>query len=130
MNEATLTKNLGALIRKRGGWARKTHGGIHGAGWPDLICVYRGVPLWLEVKLPGKEKNLTNLQAQVLREAKAAGAVALVVTSRSQVTALLDKIDERRGVSSGHSQSAGRQKRTGTRPTRAGRRPGHARGHA
>lgn len=94
--EAKLSKNIGALIRKRGGWARKMAGGIQSAGLPDIIGMYRGYGLWLEVKMPGKEKNLTKLQAQTLKEAKAAGAVAIVVTSTDQVKKLLDKIDTKR----------------------------------
>lgn len=93
MTEANLSKALAKLIRDRGGWCRKTHGGPHGAGWPDLVGVYKGYPLWLETKLPGKEKNLTVLQAKVLSEAGTAGAVARVVTSRDDVRRILDMID-------------------------------------
>jgi hypothetical protein len=112
MNEATLTKNLGALIRARGGWARKAHGGPHMSGWPDLICIYRGVPLWLEVKLPGRENTLTTKQALTLQEAKAAGGIARMVSSKAQVTALLDKIDE---VKDGHREGKAHKSRQRSR---------------
>lgn len=93
MTEATLSKNIAELIRKRNGWARKSHGGIYMAGWPDVIAVYRRHALFLEVKLPGKEGTLTKLQAATLAEAKKAGAIAMMVTSTAQVKAVLDKID-------------------------------------
>lgn len=81
MNESTLTKKLARHIRDKGGWCRKTHGGPQAAGWPDLVGVYRGVFLGLEVKLPHKRGNLTKLQASVMAEIREAGGLARVVTS-------------------------------------------------
>lgn len=96
MSESSLSKNIAAAIRKRGGWARKTHGGPVMAGWPDVVGVYRGYALWWEVKLPDKEKNLTVLQAAVLEEAGKAGAIARVITSVAQGNKILDAIDRKK----------------------------------
>lgn len=93
MDESTLNKNAAALIRKRGGWARKLHGGIHGRGLPDIVGAYRGHALLLEGKLPGKEKTLTKLQAQTLKEGKDAGAVTAVFTTTTRINQILDQID-------------------------------------
>lgn len=92
--ESTLKKNCSKLIRDKGGFARSVPGGPHGAGMSDIIGVYRGVALILECKLPGKEHTLTDLQAETLQSAKSAGAVARMITSKSQVAAILDKIDQ------------------------------------
>jgi hypothetical protein len=93
MTESALTNKIRLRVKERGGWARKVAGGPHGAGWPDLCCVYQGVPVMLEVKLPGKEGTLTKLQAQTLTDLEAVGAVAEMVTSVEQVDRLLDAID-------------------------------------
>lgn len=93
MTEATLSKKIAKRIRDRGGWARKVHGGPNGSGWPDIVGTYRGHFLGLETKLPGKERNVTQLQAETLKGIAAAGGVARVVTSVGQVDRLLDRID-------------------------------------
>ena len=92
-SEATLRKSCTALIRARGGWARTVPQGIHSAGMADVVFFYRGYGGLLETKLPGRESTLTKLQAETLRQAKAAGAIAEVITSKKQVAELLDKID-------------------------------------
>ena len=93
MNEATLSKNMAVDIRTRGGWARKIAGGPGQTGLPDIIAAYRGHALGLEVKMPGKEYNLTDNQAKTLRDMKAAGTITAVVTTRGQVRRILDRID-------------------------------------
>lgn len=99
MTESNLSKALGVLIRKRGGWARKIAQGPTGAGLPDIVGCYRGYGLWIETKLPGKEGNLTKLQAKVIADIKAAGGIAVVISSKAQLTALLDKIDKKKDKS-------------------------------
>lgn len=94
--ESTLRKGCTALINRRGGWARSVPQGLTSAGMADVLGVYRGVPLVLETKLPGKEHTLTELQAETLRRAKAAGAVARMITYKSQVKKILDAIDKKR----------------------------------
>ncbi len=96
-SESTLTKRMRLRIVKRGGWARKTHGGPQGAGWPDLVCIYRGYPVMLEVKLPGREKTLTTLQRVTLEKMREAGALAFCVTTIAQVDLILDAIDRVKG---------------------------------
>ena len=95
MKEGDLSKKLVELVRKRGGWARKVHQGRFGSGLPDVIGMYRGYGLFLEVKLPGREKTLTKLQKQVLDEIEAAGGLSRMVTSVQQVELILHAIDKK-----------------------------------
>lgn len=106
-SETSLTTSMIARIRKRGGYARKLHGGKFQSGLPDIICCYRGHYISIEVKLPGKERNLTTLQAATLTQVAAAGGISRMYVSVVQVDRLLDAIDqlyerrERRGKQGG-----------------------------
>ena len=68
---------------------------MHTAGMADVIGCYRRYTLVIETKLPGKERTLTKLQAETLKKAKAAGAIARMVTTVGQVKAILDAIDRK-----------------------------------
>lgn len=94
MHESDLAKKMAVKIRQRGGWARKIAGGPGQTGLPDILAVYRGHGLGLEVKMPGKENNLTDNQAKTLRDMKAAGTITAVVTTVGQVERILDRIDK------------------------------------
>lgn len=93
MNEAALQSKMVKTLRKRGAWAGKTHGGIHMRAWPDIVACYRGWFIGLEVKLPGKERTLTDHQAHTLEQIADADGESLVVTTVAQVVAVLDNID-------------------------------------
>ncbi len=93
--ESTLKRSCVTVIRQRGGWAKSAPQGIHSAGMADLFGVYRRVALVIETKLPGREGTLTKLQAETLDQAKKAGAIARVVTTKQQMTDILDRIDRK-----------------------------------
>lgn len=93
MHESDLAKKMADRIRKRGGWARKIAGGPGQSGLPDILAVYRRHALGLEVKMPGKENNVTVLQAKTLESMKNGGAITAVVTTVQQVERIMDKID-------------------------------------
>lgn len=98
MRESDLSKKMAAVIRDRGGWAIKTHGDTRQRrGLPDVVACYRSIFLGLEVKLPGKERNLTQLQDHTLQSIKEAGGVGRLVTTTDQVHKLLDLIDRYKG---------------------------------
>lgn len=60
----------------------RNHGGPHSIrGLPDIVGCSEGFMFAFEVKLPGKEKNLTKLQAKKLRDLADAGAITAVVTT-------------------------------------------------
>lgn len=100
MNESALTtKMVRWLNAQEGVVAWKIHGGPHQrAGIPDIIAcqcidIYEGVFgqfYGFEVKLPGKEKNLTKLQAATLEKIDNAGGRAHMVTSLKQIKELMD----------------------------------------
>lgn len=92
--EAALSASCVKRINSRGGYARKNHGDPRvRKGRPDIEGCYRGHHLGLEVKLPGKERNVTRLQATELKAIRAAGGVARVVSSTTHVDRILDAID-------------------------------------
>lgn len=94
MTEAKLTKNCVDLIRKRGWFAKKIHGGPHQpAGLADINACIRGHYVAIEMKMPGKENTLTERQAKALREVKESGGIAVVCTSERQVERLCEKIE-------------------------------------
>lgn len=75
---------------------RVVHGGPHqSAGEPDLDAVICGVPLKIEVKLPGNKP--TKLQAHVIDEWRAAGAVAGWADSMDTLEALIEEALARSG---------------------------------
>jgi hypothetical protein len=95
MSETNLTKAIGRRVKKRGGWIRKIHQGIHGAGFPDCVVGYRGVAMFWEIKVPGN--TTTELQKQTHKEMKEKGGLLVfVVESTEQADKLLDIIDRRR----------------------------------
>lgn len=94
MLEAELTRRIVRALRDRGAWAVKIHGGPHQArGLPDVMAVYRGHGVGLEVKRPGKESTLTKIQAATLRDIRSAGGAAIMVTSVDAAEHVLDAID-------------------------------------
>ena len=93
MHESDLAKKMAVKIRQRGGWARKIAGGPGQAGLPDIIAVYRRHALGLEVKMPGRENTVTDLQAKTLKVMADAGTITAVVTTVQQVERIMDRID-------------------------------------
>lgn len=70
-------------------FAWKTHGGMYGtAGIPDIIACVDGRFYAFEVKQP--TGNLTRLQEVTLEKIRAAGGVAVMVTSVEEVKLALD----------------------------------------
>lgn len=84
MTEADLVKRIKNQLEKeypKSFWF-KTHGGpFQMAGLPDLLGALNGWFIGIEVKLPGKEKNLTTKQQAVIRMITKAGGIAFMSTS-------------------------------------------------
>lgn len=93
--ERDIVNAITRLLTARNAWWIKIHGNQYGqAGTPDLMVVYRGIPIVLEVKTPtGKT---TRLQDFHLKKAGEAGAKTATVRSARQVNQILDTIDEER----------------------------------
>lgn len=89
--EAAITEAIIRWLRARGAHVIKTYGGPYRRGLPDLIGVYRGRALALEVKRPGGKP--TPLQEHELGRWAAAGALVAVVTSVEDVKRLIGEVD-------------------------------------
>jgi hypothetical protein len=88
--EALITKAILKDINQRPGWrAKKLHGNAFSAGWPDILAVYRGRAVFLEVKRPLPWGKVTPLQQVELEAWEAVGALAEVVRSVEDARAIL-----------------------------------------
>lgn len=90
--ETRIQQAIQKMVRERGGFVYKVHGSeTMMAGLPDLSIVYRGVPVYFEVKTPtGK---LSDRQRYVMRQLVKAGAVVGVPRSVADASATLDRVD-------------------------------------
>lgn len=94
MNEAQITKKSVEALRKRGAFAVKIHGGPNQpAGLPDIVGCFKGRFFGIEMKAPGKEKNLTARQGKKLRDIEAAGGFTEICTSVGACEDLMDVIE-------------------------------------
>jgi Holliday junction resolvase len=86
--EAIIHRQIIAHLRNLGAWVFKVHGSPYQTvGVPDLLVGYRGRFYAMEVKQPGKK--LTLVQAKVIEDIRATGAVAGRVESVEEAVALL-----------------------------------------
>lgn len=96
-SEKAITEAIKKLLKRRGAWVVKFHGGGQGpyktkVGVPDLLCCYRGRFLAIEVKQPGKKPS--PIQQHEIEQIVAAGGVAEVAADTATVEACLDQIDK------------------------------------
>lgn len=90
--EANTVAAIRRALLDRGAFVVKLHGGaMQRAGLPDLLVVYAGRTLWLEVKQPGGRP--TPLQAATIDAIRAAGGAAYVVTSVAEALRIVDAGD-------------------------------------
>ena len=95
--ETALVGDFRRRLTRAGAFVHKTHGDPRTRkGLPDLEGCYRGYYFGIEVKLPGKESTLTDLQAATLRKIKEAGGIGFMATRWSQIQRMLDRIDKAR----------------------------------
>lgn len=78
-------------IKRRGGTARKSHGNVFQAGWPDIIGCYKGRFLGIETKLG--EDRVRPAQKIFMHEFEKAGGVCAVVGIQEEIIEILDNID-------------------------------------
>jgi len=94
MNESTLTRQILAALRDRGGWWFKTHGSAYQmAGVPDIIGCYKGRFIAFEVKIPGGEFKLSKRQRFILSRIDYNGGYSNVVSSKRGALEALDALD-------------------------------------
>lgn len=73
----------------------KIHAGPNQSiGLSDIVGCYLGTFFAIEMKLPGKERNLTERQQQKLEKVKKAGGHASVQTSKAGCIGVLQEIED------------------------------------
>lgn len=79
MKEAKYQEQVLDYLKSRGAWCFTTHGGsmFQVAGLPDVIAVYKGIFLGLELKTGNYQA--TELQKQKLNNIQDAGGVGLIL---------------------------------------------------
>jgi Holliday junction resolvase len=87
MDEATLTRKVVKYLNSLPGVvAWKIHQGPYSrAGIPDVLGCQYGEFFAIEMKAPGKEKNVSDLQRNALENVELAGGRAYVMSSLRQV---------------------------------------------
>ena len=90
-------KCIAFLEKNYPGFYFKTHGGLYQrAGLPDILGVYKGRFIGIEIKCPGKENTLTDLQKKTLDKISRSGGVAFMATSPEQLDQILkEELNER-----------------------------------
>lgn len=74
-------------------WIRKIKGDPRQSkGIPDWVVVWKGIAIFMEWKVPGGKT--TKLQRKTINEIRAAGGVALVVTSAKQAYNVVRKVEK------------------------------------
>ena len=91
MTESAIKVSIQKALKKAGVWELKVNpGGRMRAGVPDLICCYLGLFVAFEVKRVGGKP--TKLQKYEMNKINDSGGMAFLVTSASQVLAILGSI--------------------------------------
>jgi Holliday junction resolvase len=95
-SEKAIVEAIKRLLKKRGAWVVKFHGGGQGpyktrVGVPDLLCCYRGRFLAIEVKQPGKKPS--PIQEHEIGKILDAGGIAIVADGVPDVEATLNEVD-------------------------------------
>lgn len=91
--EYRIVQNIKKLIRTRGGWCVKIHGGPYqDAGTPDILACYKGRFVAIEVKTSRGVVRPEQRAAQ--RAITGSGGYALITHLVGEVADALDAIDE------------------------------------
>jgi hypothetical protein len=91
--EYRIVQNIKKLIRSRGGWVVKIHGGPYqDAGTPDLLACYKGMFIAIEVKT---SRGVVRPEQKAAQRAIAeSGGYALITHLIGDVADVLDTIDQ------------------------------------
>lgn len=89
MTEPELVRKIKKALIAEGAYAAKIHGGQFSVGIPDLLVCYDGAFFGFEVKLPGKEKKVTELQMMNLREIRSSEGIGWVITSVAEALEII-----------------------------------------
>lgn len=71
----------------------KTHGGMYSTpGVPDVVGVYQGKFLGIEVKRPEKKGNVTKLQRAFINKLNSCGGISFVACSVDDVIGVINEV--------------------------------------
>lgn len=93
--ESKLSRKIVRAIEAQFGeevWVKKIHGGQFQAGVPDLLGCLRGQFFAFEVKMPGREKKVTDQQQYNLDRIEGAGGISEVISSPQQAIDYLKEV--------------------------------------
>lgn len=94
MLEGRLQTQIIHYLESRGAWVFNPLAGPHRAGIPDLLIIYQGLFIGMELKRPHGTYRPTFVQKKNLQAITDAGGLGAVVCSLAFVKALLLAIDE------------------------------------
>lgn len=91
--EYRIVQNIKKLVRSRGGWIVKIHGGPYqDSGTPDLLACYKGRFISIEVKTA---RGVARPEQRAAQQAIASsGGYALITHLIGEVADVLNEIDE------------------------------------
>lgn len=91
--EYRIVQNIKKLIRSRGGWCVKIHGGPYqDAGTPDILACYKGKFIAIEVKTA---RGVARPEQKITQQAIiGSGGYALITHLIGDVADVLDTIDK------------------------------------
>lgn len=91
LEKTVVAKIMKALDNNYPGFYFKVHGGPYQmAGIPDIVGLHKGRFIAIEVKVPGREKNLSEKQKRVIKMIQRAGGISFMATSAEQVLETLE----------------------------------------
>lgn len=92
MKEQTIQRKIIKYLEEQGAYVVKTIS-TNKKGTPDILACYKGRFIAVEVKAPGKEYNVSELQAYNLRKINESGGYAIATSSLTNVVSLVKRID-------------------------------------
>lgn len=91
ITEKTFQKTVMAKFKKSGAWVAKIEA-VGQRGFPDLLVIYAGRSLYLELKSPKGTGKLSPLQERMQQDLREAGAWVEVASSMETIEILLQKL--------------------------------------
>lgn len=90
--EGKIQASVLRYLREHRIWHFRANAGVGPSGLPDIIAIYKGYFIGLEIKTPtGRPTELQLLMQKSIREA---GAISEIVRSVDEVEEILRRIDE------------------------------------
>ena len=91
ITEKAFQKSVMAKFKKAGAWVAKMEA-VGQRGFPDLLVIYQGKSLYLELKSPKGTGVLSPLQERMQRYLREAGAWVEVAANMETIDLLLAKL--------------------------------------